>query len=466
MILKASQRGGAGQLARHLLRTDDNEHVTLHEVRGFVSEDLTDALKEAQAIAKGTRCKQFLFSVSLNPPESENVKVETFENAIDRIEEKTGLAGQPRIVVFHEKEGRRHAYCVWSRIDADTMTARNMSHFKLKLRDVSRELYLEHDWQMPRGLMNSPERDPRNFTLAEWQQAKRMGENARDLKTLMQECWAVSDSRAAFVQALEQRGLILAQGDRRGHVAVTHEGEVLAVARYTGKKTKEITARLGNPKDLPNVEEAKARHASEMALTFRRHKAEAEEQKRRDLKPLDERRAAMARQQREERTRLESKQQERWEAETCERAARLQSGMQGLWQRVSGEYARIREQNEFEAYAAIQRDRQQREGLIFAQMQERRELQRQIKALRAHHATQMRDIRQDRQTYRQMEPETKRTLQTRFQQATTPAPARMPHPAKTEAKTRTPSQADRLQALRGGRQIKPTSRGQDREPER
>jgi hypothetical protein len=81
----------------------------------------------------------------------------------------------------------------------------------------------------------------------------------------------------------------------------------------------------------------------------------------------------MARQQREERARLESKQQERWEAETRERASRLQSGMKGLWQRVSGEYSRIREQNEFEVYAAVQRDRQQREALIFAQMQERRD---------------------------------------------------------------------------------------------
>lgn len=465
MILKASQRGGAGQLARHLLRTDDNEHVTLHEVRGFVSEDLTEALKEAQAIAKGTRCKQFLFSVSLNPPESENVKTEIFENAIDRIEEKTGLAGQPRIVVFHEKEGRRHAHCVWSRIDAETMTARNLSHFKLKLQDISRELYLEHDWQMPRGLMNSPERDPRNFSLAEWQQAKRMGEDARDLKSLMQECWAVSDSKAAFVQALEQRGLILAQGDRRGHVAITHEGEVLAVARYTGKKTKEITARLGDPKELPNVEEAKARHASEMAQTFQRHRAEAEEQKRRDLKPLDEHRAAMAHQQREERARLEGKQQERWGAETRERAVRLQSGMKGLWQRISGECARIREQNEFEAYAAFQRDRQQREALIFAQMRERRELQGQIKAVREHHAAQMRDIRQDRQAYRKMEQKAAPTLQTRFQQVATKAPVRTQHSAKAETKTR-PTQAERLQTLRDGRQIKPTSRGQDREPER
>ncbi|NJM35015.1 MAG: hypothetical protein HC850_10265 [Rhodomicrobium sp.] len=151
MILKASQRGGAKELAVHLLRTDENEHVELHEVRGFVSDDLTGALKEAQAISRGTRCTQFLFSVSLNPPEDQNVKIETFENAIDRIEEKNGLTSQPRVVIFHEKEGRRHAHAVWSRIDAETMTARNLPHFKLKLRDISCELYLENDWQMRAG---------------------------------------------------------------------------------------------------------------------------------------------------------------------------------------------------------------------------------------------------------------------------------------------------------------------------
>jgi hypothetical protein len=43
MILKASQRGGSTQLAAHLLKTHDNEHVEVHELRGFSSEDLRSA---------------------------------------------------------------------------------------------------------------------------------------------------------------------------------------------------------------------------------------------------------------------------------------------------------------------------------------------------------------------------------------------------------------------------------------
>ena len=78
MILKASERGGGKQLALHLLNTSDNEHVELHEIRGFVSGDLLGAMQEAHAVSKGTRCQKFLFSVSLNPPETENVGPDGF----------------------------------------------------------------------------------------------------------------------------------------------------------------------------------------------------------------------------------------------------------------------------------------------------------------------------------------------------------------------------------------------------
>lgn len=349
MILKASQRGGGKQLGLHLTRTDENEHVELHEIRGFVSDDIVGALKEAYAVSKGTKCRQFLFSVSLNPPPQERVPVQVFESAIQRIEDKNGLSGHPRIIVFHEKEGRRHAHAVWSRIDAESMTARNLPFFKTKLRDLSRELYLENGWKMPRGLMNSREADPRNFTLAEWQQAKRMGRDAHDLKALMQECWAVSDSHAAFAQALKARGFTIAKGDRRAHVALSPEGEVFSIARMTGKKTKDIRQRLGDPEALPCIAEAKAQLAKDLSSTFKRHLREAEEKKRRDLAPAEAERRAMVQSQGQERALLKIKQQERWAGESHARAARFERGMRGLWGRISGKYAEVQRQNERDA---------------------------------------------------------------------------------------------------------------------
>ena len=92
MILVGSQRGGSMDLAQHLLK-EENEHVEVHELRGFVAQDLKGALGEAHAIIKGTRCKQFLFSVSFNPPKGEKASTADFEEAIERVEQRLGLSG-------------------------------------------------------------------------------------------------------------------------------------------------------------------------------------------------------------------------------------------------------------------------------------------------------------------------------------------------------------------------------------
>jgi len=273
MILKGSQRGSALELGAHLLKAE-NEHVELHELRGFMSEDVLGAMKEIQAVARGTRCRQPLFSVSFNPPDTEAVSISAFERAIEEVETANGLTGQPRMVVFHEKDGRRHAHCVWSRIDADTMTARPLPFFKTKLREVSKGLYLEHGWRMPMGLIDSSQRDPLNFNLAEWQQAKREGNDPRALKSLLQECWAASDSASAFEQSLKERGIHLASGDRRSFVVVDFQGEVHSLPRALGLKTKDVAARLGNA-SLKPVEAVRADLSARMTAAIKRHITDA-----------------------------------------------------------------------------------------------------------------------------------------------------------------------------------------------
>jgi hypothetical protein len=411
MILKASERGGGKQLALHLLNTHDNEHVEVHELRGFVSDDLTGAMKEAYAVSKGTRAKNFLFSVSLNPPEREDVPVQVFEDAIERIEQANGLDGHARAIVFHEKEGRRHAHAVWSRIDTQTMTAKNLSHYKRKLQDISRELYHEHDWKMPAGLARSGQSDPRNFTLDQWQQAKRMGKDARDLKAELQDAWAMSDNATTFGHALSERGFMLAKGDRRGHVAVSYDGEVLSIGRYVGKKAKEVRAKLGEPDTLPSVDDAKTQMARDMRGAFVRHTKEAKTARDAAMENLDQERQAMAMQHRSERKRLDDGQEARQIEEIKARSARFNTGLRGLWQRLSGQRATIQKQNEREAYAAMIRDRQQRDLLVSQQMADRRKLRDQIKALREEHKATLRDISTDQACYRQMEKEAREVTQ-------------------------------------------------------
>ena len=85
MIFKASKRSGGRQLGSHLLKTEENEHVEIHEVSGFVSDSIMGAMNEAYAASRGTRCKQYLFSLSLSPPAHESVRVEVFEKALKNV---------------------------------------------------------------------------------------------------------------------------------------------------------------------------------------------------------------------------------------------------------------------------------------------------------------------------------------------------------------------------------------------
>lgn len=216
MLLKASQRGGAKQLAQHILHGKENEHVEIYDVRGCISDNPNNAFQEMYALSKGTECKQFMFSLSMNPPLDADAPPEYFENALAGIEKEMGLENQPRIVVFHEKDGRRHAHCVWSRIDTLEMKAINLPFFKNKLNEISKQLYLKHGWDLPKGYIDRQYSNPENFSREEWQQAKRAKEDRQVLKRLFIQAWQSSDNKASFHQALKEYGFIIARGDQRG----------------------------------------------------------------------------------------------------------------------------------------------------------------------------------------------------------------------------------------------------------
>lgn len=254
MILNGNQRGGAKDLALHLMKFE-NEVVEIHELRGFASQDLMGALNEIYAISRGTKCTQFMYSLSLNPPPNEQATNADFEAAIEKAEKRLGLQGQPRAIVFHEKYGRRHAHVVWSRIDIQTMKARHMSYDRDRLTELSRELFLEHGWEMPKGLQHYQERSLTNYTHAEHQQAQRIGKHAGQIKADLLEAWAASDTKAAFEHALSEKGYFLARGDRGRFVAVDMAGEVFSIRQQTKLRVKELRAKLGDEKELPSVAE-------------------------------------------------------------------------------------------------------------------------------------------------------------------------------------------------------------------
>jgi len=399
VILKGSQRSGSSQLAFHLLKTEDNEHVELHEVRGFIAEDLKGALHEAYAQSRGTRCKQFMFSLSLNPPQDASVPIEVFDKSLSRIEEKLGLSGQPRIIVFHEKEGRRHAHCVWSRINTDEMKAINLPHYKLKLKDLSKQIYLEQGWNLPKGFIDKRFSNPLNFTLQEWQQAKQTKKDPRFTKALLQECWKLSDSKASFESAMNEYGYYLARGDKRGFVAVDWQGEVYSLSRDLKLNKKEITARLGMPESLPSVDNTKTRIASELTPTLKGHIDELAVKHAKQLTPLRDQVHSMTALHKLERGNQRTIQKARWQQETAARSQRHRKGLKGSWDFLTGKYLKIKKQNETEAIASKERDRAQREKLVHKQLFARRKLQQEIKYRRGKQDTETLALLSDIATY-------------------------------------------------------------------
>ena len=399
MILKGNQRGGAKDLALHLMK-DENEHIEVHELRGFASQDLMGALTEAYAVSRGTKCRQFLYSLSLSPPQQEKVAVADFEAAIDRAEQRLGLSGQPRAIVFHEKDGRRHAHAIWSRIDVHTMKAVQMSFDHERLRGVSRELFLEHGWTMPDGLVNSESRDPRNFTLAQWQQAKRTGRDPRAIRTAFQDAWAISDSKAALVHALEERGYRIARGDKRGFVAVDYQGEVYAIAKWAGVKTRQVRERLGDESRLPSVADVKRQMADEMLARLDEFQGQIETAKQKLAADFEKRRQALVRRQRSERQAHKDIIQRRREAEAVQRQGRFRKGLAGIWDRLRGEHRRIRKLNEREAEGAAVRDRTEWDSLVFRQLDQRKYLNIfRLEARRGYERDRL-EIEQDMEAYR------------------------------------------------------------------
>jgi hypothetical protein len=285
----------------------------------------------------------------------------------------------------HEKEGRRHAHVVWSRIDADEMKAINLPHFKNKLRDLSRDLFLDHGWVLPDGLATYGNKSPLNFTLEEWQQAKRQGLDPREIKQAFQQAWERCDSQIGFKNALEDRGYFLARGDRRGFVALDVDGNVHSIAKWTGLKVKDVKVKLGSPENLPSVDETKSNIRSKVSDQMHGYIGQFKDRQNSDFDPLRDKLRDMNVAHRDERYKLKTGQEKRWTEETKVRSDRLNKGLRGLFDRLTGKGKSIRQQNDFDARKALKRDQKQRDFMVVEQIKERRALQREFQKLRRKH---------------------------------------------------------------------------------
>lgn len=396
MILKASQRAGAGALATHLLNGHDNEHVNVHAISGFMGESVSEALHEIEAMSKGTRCKQYMFSVSLSPPPDVKATTKLFEHTIERIAKANGLENQPHVIVFHEKQGRRHAHCVWSRIDTAKMRAINLPHFKNKLMSISNSIYLEQGWALPQGHIDRTLSNPLNFNLAEWQQAKRQKRNPKAIKSVVRGCWDASRSKAQFEKRLEKHGFYIACGaPRRAFVIVDYEGEVRSLSRQAGVKTDALKSKLGEAAQYPSVDDMRAHIGGKLDQNIKRNAELLQAQHARNIQPLLSKTTVMQKAHERAREQLKTRQHYEELAQRQQLQSRLQKGWRGLWQRVTGKHRAITRHNEREAYEKSEQQKLEMDNLIFKQLEERQALQKQIDMQHQNHEQHQQAISQN-----------------------------------------------------------------------
>lgn len=257
-ILKGSQRAGAKSLATHLLNQYDNEEVEIAEIRGTDATDPHGAFAEIEAIASKTRCKKPFYSLSINP--AKPIDHGQYKNIITQVEQRLNLTGQPRAIFYHTKNGRRHAHVVWSRIDIDDMKAIHISHDRLKLKTLSKQLTKEIF--QDNELKNVGEFDfnqaNKSMNYSEKSQAEETGITPAERRELITKLYNKAENPRGFKNFLLKEGYYLTLGDKRAFVILDRYGEIYSLSRniegVSARKIRKFLAPL--PLDeLPTIQE-------------------------------------------------------------------------------------------------------------------------------------------------------------------------------------------------------------------
>lgn len=261
MIIKGKSRTGPDVLGPYLLSTEKNERAQIIEIKGTLSRDIVGALTEMDAYAEGTKCEHPLYHAQINPEPPYRLTLEQCFECVDALEEKLGLEGHARVVVLHEKHGRQHIHVVWTRIDLDHMRAVPDSHNFVKHEQVARDLERRFGHPHVQGAHaeRDGERPDRSLTPAEVKQQARTGIKVKDVKREVTEAFRASEGPEEFVKALDEKGYIVAKGDRRDYVIVDREGGYHGLTKriegMRAARLRDFMAPLDR-ESFPTVEEA------------------------------------------------------------------------------------------------------------------------------------------------------------------------------------------------------------------
>ena len=300
MIAKGKIRAEGAKLARYLMTGEPGEIAQLIETRGLETfgGDPVAAFAAMELTAQAhTRSTKPLFHGHIRLAPGERLSDEKWMEALERMEKRLGFAGQPRAVSFHidQATGEKHLHVAWFRVDLETMRAIDPGMYKNHLKELSRRLEKEFALREV-----SSTRQPHDRARAagrnELEESRRLGTDVREIRTAILDSLEQSDGGKAFKAALEGRGFLLANGDRRDCFVVIDPagGQHALNKKLTGLTLMETRDRLADldRSQLPSVDRAKEMQAAREAQEREKHGRGADGQGRDNRPASDPQRSA------------------------------------------------------------------------------------------------------------------------------------------------------------------------------
>ena len=274
VVIKGKSRSGAAQMAQYAeAKGKDNESSRIVEIRGTSAQDVRGAFAEMDAIAKGSKCGQFLYHAQIVPEKGTYLTPQQWNRNVNTLEKELGLEGHQRVVWEDtKKDGSIHQHVAWNRVDPETLKAVNMgnnyrAHERagVKIERQCGLTPLERRPNLEGG--RKADRAPDSW---EYKQAERTGLNPRAIKAEVKELREASSSGKEFTAALAAHGYTLAKGDRRDFVLIDLAGGEHSLGRYAAMKAGELREFMADVdrEKLPTVAQAKA--AERDGATFHR----------------------------------------------------------------------------------------------------------------------------------------------------------------------------------------------------
>ena len=235
MIINGGSRCNAQFFAKHLANGEENERVTLCEIRNLAAESIAGAFQEMEAIAMGTQCKNYFYHANINPLSTETLTPVQWHRAVDLLEENLALKGHARFIVEHEKKRRVHRHAIWLRIDVNKMRAVEMTDDYEKHQVTSRQLEREFRLQAGKSVLGPgkaagerPARRPKSW---ETFRGHKSGIDPHQMTERITQMFRSSTNGDEFVTRMAAQGYRLVRGDRRDFCIVDAAGHIHSLAR-------------------------------------------------------------------------------------------------------------------------------------------------------------------------------------------------------------------------------------------